>query len=78
MATQVIIDTNPLIGKIREKGMSQQEFADKDGRSLTQVRKILNGESELTWATIIKWADILGIEVGTSEFNRVFFSTKTC
>jgi transcriptional regulator with XRE-family HTH domain len=77
MALTNQIDTAPLIGKIREKGMSQQEFADKDGRSLTAVRKILNGETELTWNTIMKWSDILGVEVGSSEFLRLFFSTKS-
>ena len=77
MALEKQIDTSPIIGKIREKGMSQQEFADKDGRSLTQVRKILNGESELTWNTIVKWAGILGVEIGSSEFLRLFFSTKS-
>lgn len=77
MALEKQIDTSPIIGKIREKGMSQQEFADKDGRSLTQVRKILNGESELTWNTIVKWSDILGVEIGSSEFLRLFFSTKS-
>ena len=78
MENQIVLDTNPLIGKIREKGMSQQEFADKDGRSLTSVRKILNGETELTWNTIVKWSSILGIEIGSAEFHRVFFSQKTC
>lgn len=71
------IDTSPLIGKIRERGMSQQEFADKDGRSLTAVRKILSGETELSWTTIMKWSEILSVTVGSAEFMRLFFSTKS-
>lgn len=76
MELEVNLDTNPIIGKIREKNMSQQQFSDLDGRSLTQVRKILSGESELTWTTIMKWSKILDVEVGSAEFLRLFFSTK--
>lgn len=70
-------DMSPIIGKIRERGMSQQEFANKDGRSLTQVRKILSGESEMSWSTIVKWSDILGVELGSQEFQRLFFSIQS-
>ena len=78
MAQEIQIDTSPLIGKIREKGMSQQEFADKDGRSLTAIRNILDGKTDMSWKTIMKWSKILEVEVGSSEWYRLFFSTKTC
>ncbi len=78
MTTEIQLDTAPLVGKIRELGMSQKEFAEKDGRSLTAVRKILANETEMSWTTIIKWSSILGVEVGTAEWYRLFFSTKTC
>ena len=78
MAQEIQIDTSPLIGKIREKGMSQQEFADKDGRSLTAIRNILDGKTDMSWKTIMKWSKILEVEVGSSEWHRLFFSTKTC
>lgn len=77
MTNEIQLDTAPLVGKIRELGMSQKEFADKDGRSLTAVRKILTNETEMSWKTIIKWSEILGVEVGTPEWFRLFFSTKT-
>jgi len=78
MPKEVVLDTNPIIGKIRELGMSQQEFADKDGRSLTAVRKILSGHTDLSWKTIMKWSKILGVQSGSAEWYRLFFSTKTC
>ncbi len=78
METDIQLDTTPIVGKIRELGMSQKEFADKDGRSLTAVRKILTNETEMSWKTIIKWSELLGVEIGTAEWYRLFFSTKTC
>lgn len=78
MPKEVVLDTNPIIGKIRELGMSQQEFADKDGRSLTAVRKIFSGQTDLSWKTIMKWSKILGVQSGSAEWYRLFFSTKTC
>ena len=77
MESNTKLDTMPIVGKIRERNMSQQEFADKDGRSLTAVRKILNGESEMSWGTIVRWSEILGVEIGSAEFMRLFFSTKS-
>lgn len=78
MAAEIQLDTAPIIGKIRELGMSQKEFAERDGRSLTAIRKILTNETEMSWKTIVKWSEILGVEIGTTEWYRLFFSTKTC
>ena len=76
MSSNAKFDPNPLIGKIREKGFTQQEFAQKDGRSCTAVRNILHGDAVMTWETIVKWSEILEIELGSTEFFRVFFSVK--
>lgn len=70
-------DTAPIIGKIRELGMSQEQFAKYDGRTLTAVRNILTGKTDMSWNTIMKWSDILRLPVGSAEWQRVFFSTKT-
>ena len=78
MNTEINMDTSPIVGKIRELGMSQQEFADKDGRSLNSVRKILSGKTDMSWKTIMKWSSILKVECGSAEWYRLFFSTKTC
>lgn len=78
MQRDFVQDTSPIIGKIRERRMSQEEFAKQDGRTLTAVRNILTGKTEMTWTTIMKWSKILGIPVGTEEWRRVFFSTLPC
>ena len=76
MERQWAFDTAPIIGKIRELGMSQEEFAKQDGRSSTAVRNILSGKTDMTLKTIMKWTDILNLNVGSPEWQRVFFSTK--
>lgn len=72
------INTLPLKGRIREYYGTQENFAKKVGLSLTAVNNILNGKSDLSRDQIIKWADLLDIDLSSTELNRVFFSPKTC
>ncbi len=77
MAKNYELDTAPLKGKIREIYGSQEKFAETAGYSVTQVVNILSGRSDMSRKTVLKFAALLGIEPGSTEFNRVFFSQKT-
>ena len=77
MNEQPKMDMAPINGRIRELGMTQSDFAKKDGRSLVQVRKILTGESRMSWDTIMTWSSILNAEVGSPDWYHLFFTTKS-
>ena len=71
------LDQNPLKGKIREVYGTQEKFAEAAGYSVTQLCNILSGNSDMSRKTVLKFAALLKIEVGSNEFNRVFFSPRT-
>lgn len=76
MNSQIKIDYGPLLGYMRSIGKTQKELANYDGRSLTSINNILRGKTEMSWSTIVRWSEFLGIEIGSPEFARIFFSIK--
>lgn len=66
----------PLKGKIKEVFGSQEAFARADGRSLTAVANIINGHADMNRKTIVKWAQLLKIDLSSPDMNRIFFSVQ--
>lgn len=55
---QRLIDLNRFF---REKGMSQQDIADKVGRSRQNVTNLLNGKSKFLLKTACLFSDVFGL-----------------
>lgn len=69
-----LFDYSKLLGRLKEKGLTQEQFADLLGMSGTTLSKKLNGKSEWTQAEINKACEIL--EIDPVEIPIYFFKPK--
>ena len=67
-------NTAPLKGKIKEVYGTYDKFAEAIGLSRTSVCDIINGKRGMSHKQIVSWAGALGVELQSSDFNRIFFS----
>lgn len=59
----LINGVNPVKVYREHKGLTQQELADKIGKSVAMIRKIENGESEASVSTMKAIANVLDTDV---------------
>ena len=69
-----MFDYSKLLGRLKEKGLTQDKFAELLGMSGTTLSKKLNGKSEWTQAEINKACEIL--EINPEEIPVYFFKVK--
>ena len=69
-----MFDYSKLLGRLKEKGLTQDKFAELLGMSGTTLSKKLNGKSEWTQAEINKACEIL--EINPEEIPVYFFKAK--
>ena len=65
-----------LKGRIVEFYATQNDFADKIGRSSTYVSMVLNNKSVLDQHEINLWADAL--EITPDQYADYFFAQQVC
>ena len=74
MKKLVKFDYSKLLGKIKEKGLIQAEFAQMIGISPTTFSLVISGDAYLRQPTIDKACDVLGIN--RKEIPAYFFTLK--
>lgn len=68
------MDYSKLLGRIREKGMTQAELAQKIGMSAATLNKKLRGHTEFMQSEISSVCDALGID--DRDISTYFFVPK--
>lgn len=74
MKTQVKFNYSKLLGKLKENGLTQLEFAKMVGISPATLSLVLSGDAFLRQPTIEKACDVLGIN--RKEIPTYFFTLK--
>ena len=69
------INYNPLIGRIREKGMTQKDFAKMIGISESHLSRKLSGEFDFRQEEMQKICEVLHIKA--ADIGKYFFSAKS-
>lgn len=69
-----MFDYSKLLGRLKEKGLTQEQFAELLEISGTTLSKKLNGKSEWTQAEINKACEIL--EIDPADIPLYFFKLK--
>ncbi len=54
---------------LKERGITQQDIADKFGKSLINIKKTLNGNS-MTTSNLKRYADLLGVPIWELFISR--------
>ena len=74
MKTSVKFDYSKLLGKIKENGYTQSEFAAELGKASSTFSLRLSGEGYFRQPEIIKICDMLGIAY--KDISLYFFTRK--
>ena len=69
-----LFDYSKLLGRLKEKSLTQEKFAELMGMSGTTLSKKLNGKSEWTQAEMNKACEIL--EINPEEIPVYCFKVK--
>lgn len=65
-----------LRGAIKAAGFTEKNFAEMIGIDSATLSSFLNGKSSMRAVTIAKAAIILGVDLDSQRFQRLFFSLK--
>ena len=74
MKTKIKFDYSKLLGKIKEKGLTQVEFSKMIGISSTTLSLVFSNGAFLRQPTIIRACNVLGID--RKEISSYFFVLK--
>lgn len=69
------MDYGKLLGRIREKGLTQVDVANKIGMSAATLNKKLRGHTEFTQSEILTLCNVL--EIDDADLTTYFFCRKT-
>lgn len=68
------MDYGKLLGRIREKGLTQVDVANKVGMSAATLNKKLRGHTEFTQSEILALCNVL--EIDDADLTTYFFAEK--
>ncbi len=69
-----VTDYSKLLGKMKEKGITQSELAKQIGISETSLNKKLNGGSQFRQEEMLKILDCIGVNI--ESVSLYFFAKK--